>query len=110
MDEADPQLLAKLLLSGVGSQPQINPALMGQALAEGERSAADRMKGPMRQGSTLGDIPIPQMHQGARMNLGGRQWTDGSAQSLDFYLQPRMSPQGMPSGINSAGLLFRKTW
>lgn len=109
MDEADSQLLAKLLL-GSGNVNQLNPALMVQALAEGERSASDRMKGPVQQGSTLGEIPIPQMHQGKLFNLGGRQWDDGRAQSLDFYLQPKMSPQGLPSGINSAGLLFRKTW
>lgn len=51
---------------------------------------------------------IPQMHAGKLFNLDGRQWRDGREQSLDFYLQPSMSPKGI--GLNGFGLLYRKTY
>jgi hypothetical protein len=77
-------------------------------LAEGEWSASNRTSAQAPRWSELNEIPIPNMHQGKMLNLNSRAHSDGAAQSLDLYLQPSISKQGI--GLNGGGLLFRKTW
>lgn len=53
---------------------------------------------------------IPEMHQGQLFNLGGRQWSDGRAQSVDLSLQPIVNRQNGTVGLGGAHLIYRRTW
>lgn len=94
-----------LFLSTLGIASQQAPAPFG--IREGEWGAANKRMQPQA-GPALPEIPP--MHQGKMLNLDGRQWSDGRAQSLDFYLQPSMNLKQGKVGINGAGLIYRKTW
>ena len=78
-------------------------ALFG--IAEGDQRGIEAMRSQQVSPS----FPeIPSMHQGKMFNIDGRQKTGGRAQSLDFYLQPSISPKGI--GLNGAGIIFRKAY
>lgn len=94
-----------IFLSTLGVAAQ-GPEMLG--LREGEWNAKDKSTTNAPRWAELNDIPIPNMHQGKMLNLSSRAHSDGSAQSLDLYLQPSISPKGI--GLNGGGLLFRKTW
>lgn len=86
--------------------PQIKSGLLG--LSEGEWNASKKRLEPGDPMASLGNIPVPQMHNGKMLNLMNRVKSDGAAQSLDFYLQPSISPKGV--GLQGGGLLYRKTY
>jgi hypothetical protein len=80
------------------------PSRGALSIAEGDLKASERMKE-----QPAAPLPeIPWLHDGKLFNLDGRQWSDGRAQSLDFYLQPSLSKKGI--GIQGGGILYRKTY
>ena len=79
-------------------------------LREGEWNASRKqeMKPSLEGMLNTPEMSIPDMHKGKMLNLMGRGWSDGSAHSLDAYIQPSISPKGV--GINGGGLLYRRVW
>lgn len=51
---------------------------------------------------------IPPMHAGKLFNMFSESRPDGRAQSLDFYLKPQRTPNGL--GIDGAGMVYRRMW
>lgn len=105
MDSLELAKLAQLFPGLLPRQP--STGLLG--LTEGEWNASKKRLEPGDPMASLGNIPVPMMHNGKMFNLMNRARSDGAAQSLDFYLQPSISPKG-GIGLHGGGLLYRKTY